>query len=97
MTGLKQARAEQALRDAGFEPRVVETTDTTEPRGHRGRAEPAGRPGGRGGLDGHDRRLGLREEPSETPSETPTESPSPTETTSPVLPTDTTDTGRGGG
>ena len=41
--------------------------------GHRGRAEPAGRPGGRRGLDGHHRGLGLRGGAQRVPSESPTE------------------------
>jgi eukaryotic-like serine/threonine-protein kinase len=31
--GLKQAQAEQVIRDAGFDPRVVESTDTKQPKG----------------------------------------------------------------
>jgi serine/threonine-protein kinase len=33
VTGMQRAEAEQVLRDAGFRPNVVETTDTTEPAG----------------------------------------------------------------
>jgi eukaryotic-like serine/threonine-protein kinase len=31
--GLKQGQAEQVIRDAGFDPRVVESTDTKQPKG----------------------------------------------------------------
>ncbi len=97
VTGLKQARAEQTLREAGFEPRVVETTDTTEPRGTVVEQSPQG---GQEAAEGSTVTIVVSdfvEEPSESPSETPTETESPTETTSPILPTDTTNSGRGGG
>ncbi|WP_208543085.1 Stk1 family PASTA domain-containing Ser/Thr kinase [Nocardioides euryhalodurans] len=87
--GLQQARAEQVLRDAGFEPRVVETTDTTEPRGTVVDQSPSG---GEDASEGSTVTIVVSafEEPSESPSETesPTETTSPSETISPTLPSD---------
>ena len=93
VTGQKQGRAEQTLRDAGFEPRVVETTDTTAPRGTVVEQSPQG---GQDAPEGSTVTIVVSafeepsEEPSEDPSESPTETESPTGTTSPALPTDTT-------
>ena len=95
VTGQKQARAEQTLRDAGFEPRVVETTDTTEPRGTVIEQSPQG---GQEASAGSTVTIVVSafEEPTEEPSETesPTGTESPTETGSPELPTDTDAAGR---
>ena len=60
LVGKQQAEAENAVRNAGFEPRVIHSADTTEAGRHRDRPEPAGRRDAVRGLDGHDRRLQLR-------------------------------------
>ena len=94
VTGMQRPQAEQILRDAGFEVDVVETTDTTEPRGTVLRQSPRG---GSNAPEGATVTIVVsdfeREPPSESPSESPTESPtespseSPTGTVSPSLPT----------
>ena len=94
MVGTKQPQAEQVLGDAGFQVDVVETTDTTEPRGTVVRQSP---PGGQDAAEGSTVTIVVSafEKPTEEPSDTesPTESPSPTDTASPDFPTDTdTDT-----
>lgn len=86
VVGLQQEEAEQLLREAGFEPRVVETTDTEAPEGEVIDQSPEG---GEQADEGSTVTIVVSaaedeptEEPSptETPSETPgfpTESPSP--------------------
>ena len=90
VVGTKQPQAEQVLGDAGFQVDVVETTDTTEPRGTVVRQSP---PGGQDAAEGSTVTIVVSafEKPTEEPSDTesPTESPSPTDTASPDFPTDT--------
>jgi serine/threonine-protein kinase len=85
VVGLQQEEAEQQLRDAGFEPRVVETTDTDAPEGEVVQQSPEG---GEEASEGSPVTIVVSavaeptEEPSptESPSETPgfpTESPTP--------------------
>jgi eukaryotic-like serine/threonine-protein kinase len=69
--GLKQGQAEQVLRDAGFDPRVVESTDTKQPKGTVIDQSPGA---------GEDAREGSPVTIVVSAFEKPTESPSPTET-----------------
>ena len=79
--GLQRKDAEKLIEDAGFEPRVVESTATTEPKGTVIDQSPAE---GQTASEGSTVTIVVSayeeptEEPSptETPSETPTESPS---------------------
>ena len=71
---------------------VVETTDTTEPRGHRGRAEPEG---GEEAAEGSTVTIVVSAF-EEEPSEIPTDTESPTETTSPTCRPTPPTTGRPG-
>jgi serine/threonine-protein kinase len=87
VVGLQQEEAEQLLRDAGFEPRVVETTDTDAPEGEVVQQSPEG---GEDASEGSPVTIVVsaaqEEEPTEEPSptETPTETPGfPTESPSP--------------
>ena len=78
-----RTRAEQTLRDAGFEVDVVETTDTTEPRGTVIRQSPQG---GQEAAEGSTVTIVVSafEEPSRRPQpRRPSETP-PTETESPT-------------
>ncbi|MFC6286995.1 Stk1 family PASTA domain-containing Ser/Thr kinase [Nocardioides sp. GCM10027113] len=84
VVGLQRQEAEQTLRDAGFEPRVVETTDTDEPKGTVVDQSPQG---GEEAGEGSTVTIVVsavedEEEPSEEPS--PTEDP----TDGPTVPTD---------
>jgi serine/threonine-protein kinase len=91
VVGLRRQEAEAAVRAAGFEPRVLESDDTTEPRGTVIDQSPA-----EGETAAEDSTVTIVvssfEEPSESPSPTPTptESPTPTPspTPSPTLPTE---------
>jgi serine/threonine-protein kinase len=80
---LQQDEAEKAIRDAGFEPKVLESSDTTEPAGTVIDQSPSG---GETASEGSTVTIvvsNFQEEPSESPSptETPTETPTlPTET-----------------
>ena len=86
VVGLKQAEAERVLRDAGFEPQVVETTDTKQPKGTVINQSPDA---------GEDARAGSTvtivvsafEKPTKSPSPSeppPTPTPTPTETLPPT-------------
>jgi eukaryotic-like serine/threonine-protein kinase len=88
VVGLQRPEAEQIIRDAGFEPQVVESTATKEPKGTVINQSPDA---------GEDARAGSTvtivvsafEKPPPSPSPTPTESPSettpaPTETVPPT-------------
>ncbi|WP_432477883.1 Stk1 family PASTA domain-containing Ser/Thr kinase [Nocardioides sp. GXQ0305] len=90
VVGLKQKQAENTLREAGFQVDVVETTDTTAPKGEVVRQSPQG---GQDAAEGSTVTIVVSafEEPSEDPSETdtPTDPESPTDTDSSSLPTDT--------
>ena len=82
VVGLQQQEAEERLRAAGFEPDVVESTETKEPKGTVIRQSPQG---GQEASDGSTVTIVVSayeepsEEPSPTPSEPPSESPGPTE------------------
>ena len=83
VVGLQRKDAERIIKDAGFEPRVVESTATTEPKGTVIDQSPEE---GQTASEGSTVTIVVSayeeptEEPSptETPSETPTESPSAT-------------------
>ena len=82
VVGMQQEDAERTLREAGFDPRVVETTDTTEPKGTVVEQSPEG---GDEADEGSTVTIVVSafEEPTEepTPTESPTETPPfPTET-----------------
>ncbi|HET7194715.1 MAG TPA: PASTA domain-containing protein, partial [Nocardioides sp.] len=85
VVGLKQAEAERVLRDAGFEPQVVETTDTRQPKGTVINQSPDA---------GEDAREGSTvtivvsafEKPTKSPSPTPTPPPEPTPTPTETVP-----------
>jgi serine/threonine-protein kinase len=88
VVGEQQADAERILRDAGFVPNVVETTNTTEPKGTVIDQSPDG---GSPQPEGTEITIVVSsyEEPTETPSPTtPTESPTGTPPTVPGLPSD---------
>ncbi|MBB6627907.1 Stk1 family PASTA domain-containing Ser/Thr kinase [Nocardioides sp. KIGAM211] len=79
VVGMQQAQAEQALRDAGFIPDVIETPDTTEPKGTViKQSPPAGQTDQQGTVVTI--QVSSYEKPSESPS--PSESTSPTATPS---------------
>ncbi len=92
VVGLKQGRAEQILGDAGFQVDVVETTDTTAPKGQVVRQSPEG---GQDATEGSTVTIVVSafEEPTEEPSETTTAPESPSDTASTGLPSDTTTPG----
>ncbi len=81
VVGLQQDEAETRLREAGFEPRVVESTQTTEPKGTVIDQSPEG---------GEEEDEGSTVTIVVSAYEEPTEEPSPTEspTESPTLPTE---------
>jgi serine/threonine-protein kinase len=93
VTGRQQAVAEQILRDAGFEPRVVETTETTARRGTVVDQIPSA---GESAPEGSTVTIVVsafeKEEPSESPSETPSDTESSEPTDSPPVPTDSVTT-----
>ena len=74
VVGLKQAEAERVLRDAGFEPQVVETTDTKQPKGTVINQSPDA---------GEDAREGSTVTIVVSAFEKPTKSPSPTQSPPP--------------
>jgi serine/threonine-protein kinase len=76
VVGMKQADAEKAIRDAGFQPDVVESSSTTEPKGTVIQQSP--KPG-QTAAQGSTVTILVSsfEAPSESPSPT-TSSPSPT-------------------
>nr|WP_239021891.1 Stk1 family PASTA domain-containing Ser/Thr kinase [Nocardioides jishulii] len=83
VVGMTQEAAEKALRDAGFEPDVLTTSDTTEPKGTVIRQSPrAGKEGSSG--DTVTIVVSTYEEPAPeetpSPSDTPTTTPTPTPT-----------------
>ncbi len=82
VTGRQQEAAERILREAGFEVDVVETTDTTEPKGTVIRQSPQG-----GSTAPSGSVVTIVVSAFEEPTETPTDTESPTET--PSTPTDT--------
>ncbi|HYH33724.1 MAG TPA: Stk1 family PASTA domain-containing Ser/Thr kinase [Nocardioides sp.] len=90
VTGLQQGEAEDVLQEAGFTVDVVETTDTTEPRGTVVRQSPQGGSNASEGATVTIVVSAFEEEPSGSPSETPIETESPSETVSPSLPTEST-------
>jgi serine/threonine protein kinase len=77
VVNMTQAEAEQALRDAGFNPDAIEDANTTEPAGTVIRQSPAG---GQTAPQGTTVTIVVSSfvQPTETPTESPTESPSPT-------------------
>jgi serine/threonine-protein kinase len=83
VVGMTQEEAEQTLREAGYVPDVVESANTTEPKGTVIQQSP---PAGQNAPEGSTVTIvvsNFQEEPSESPSptETPTETPTlPTET-----------------
>ena len=87
VVGMKQGQAEQALRDAGFEPDVVQSDETTEPKGTVIQQSP---PAGQSAQEGATVTIVVSsfEEPTQSPSpsDTATSSPSPTETTTTAIP-----------
>ncbi|WP_249424062.1 Stk1 family PASTA domain-containing Ser/Thr kinase [Nocardioides coralli] len=88
VVGLRQQKAERRLERAGFQVDVVESTDTSEPRGTVIRQSPRG---GQTAPEGSTVTIVVSafEEPTESPSPTETDSPteSPTDPTSPATPT----------
>jgi len=82
VVGMKQREAEETLREAGFEPDVVTSDETTEPKGTVIKQSP---PAGQTGQEGSIVTIVVSsfQEPSEPPSptDTSTTSPSPTPTT----------------
>jgi len=75
--GLTRAEAEAAVREAGFEPKVLEQDNTTEPRGTVIDQSPsAGDPAAEGATVTIV--VSSFVEPTETPTPTPSESPTPT-------------------
>jgi beta-lactam-binding protein with PASTA domain/predicted Ser/Thr protein kinase len=91
VVGLQQREAEAAVREAGFEPKVLESTNTEEPKGTVIDQSPSA-----GESAAEDSTVTIVvssfEEPTETPtpspSESPTpESPTPSPTITPSLPT----------
>jgi serine/threonine-protein kinase len=88
VVGLKQPQAEQIIREAGFEPDVVEDPNSRQPRGTVIRQSPAG---GQDAPEGSTVTIVVSafERPSPSPSPTPTEpppepTPTPTETVPPT-------------
>jgi serine/threonine-protein kinase len=88
VVGLQRREAEAAVREAGFEPKVLESTDTKEPKGTVIDQSPSA---GKSAAEDSTVTIVVSsfEAPSETPTPSPTESPtpSPTTTTTPSLPT----------
>lgn len=84
VVGLQQDEAEQKIRDAGFEPSVVPSADTTEPKGTVIQQSPAA---GETPTEGSTITIVVSsyEEPTETPS--PTDTPTGSPTGVPTLPT----------
>ncbi|MCW2845756.1 MAG: pknB1 [Nocardioides sp.] len=86
VVGMQQADAERALRDAGFVPDVVESANTTEPKGTVIQQSPTA---GQTDQEGSTVTIVVStyEEPSESPSpsETPSESPTLLPTESPSV------------
>jgi eukaryotic-like serine/threonine-protein kinase len=76
VVGLQRREAEQVIRDAGFEPFVTESTDTTEPRGTVIDQRPES-----GSQAPEGSTVTIVVSAFEEPSESPSPSPSPTETT----------------
>jgi beta-lactam-binding protein with PASTA domain/tRNA A-37 threonylcarbamoyl transferase component Bud32 len=76
---MTQADAEQAVRDAGFVPDVIEDANTTEPAGTVIRQSP---PGGQTAAEGSTVTIVVSS--FTPPSETPTDGTSPTDTSSPL-------------
>ena len=88
VVGKKQAEAEQAIRDAGFEPDVVQTSSTTEPQGTVIQQSPkAGQTADQGSTVTI--LVSTYQPPSESPSPTgsPSGSPSTSPSPTPTLPT----------
>jgi serine/threonine-protein kinase len=83
VVGMQQEEAEAALREAGFEPDVVETTSTTEPKGTVIRQSPEG---GEEAPEGSTVTIVVSayEEPTQTPD--PTDDPSDDPSDDPTLP-----------
>jgi eukaryotic-like serine/threonine-protein kinase len=85
VVGLSRQDAEEAVRAAGFQPRVLESDNTTEPKGTVIDQSPAD---GETAAEGSTVTIVVSsfEEPTETPTPSPTESPSrsPTPTPSPT-------------
>jgi beta-lactam-binding protein with PASTA domain len=93
VVGLQRQEAEAAVREAGFEPKVLESTNTEEPKGTVIDQSPSA-----GESAAEDSTVTIVvssfEEPTETPTPSPTESPTtgtptPSPTTTPSLPTQT--------
>jgi beta-lactam-binding protein with PASTA domain len=83
VVGKQQAEAENAIRNAGFEPRVIQQADTTEPAGTVIDQSPRA---GETPSEGSTVTIVVSSfvEPSETP--TPSETPSVDPTETPVIP-----------
>ena len=80
VVGMQQAEAEKAIRDAGFQPDVVESSNTTEPKGTVIQQSPkAGQTADQGST------VTILVSSYEPPTTSPSPTPSPT--TSPTLPT----------
>jgi serine/threonine-protein kinase len=88
VVGLQQREAEEAVRAAGFEPKVLENAATTEPKGTVIDQSPsAGDPAAEGATVTIV--VSSFEEPSESPSPSPTQSPeTESPSPSPTLPTE---------
>ena len=83
VVGMTQPQAKNAIRNAGFEPRVVERSDTTEPAGTVIRQSPeAGETPSEGSTITIE--VSTFVEPTETPSPSETPSGDPTETLPPI-------------
>jgi serine/threonine-protein kinase len=83
VVGLQRREAEQIIRDAGFEPSVVESTATKRPRGTVIRQSPEG---GTEATEGSTVTIvvsAFEEEEEEEPSESPSPTETPPETTPP--------------
>ncbi len=87
VVGLRQGQAEKTLRDAGFEVELIETAETTEPKGTVVRQIPATGTADQGAtitifVSIYEEPV----EPTESPTETPTETPIPDPTVPPTTP-----------
>jgi eukaryotic-like serine/threonine-protein kinase len=78
--GLRRGEAERVIRDAGFEPRVVESTNTRQPRGTVIEQSPEG---GQEAQEGSTVTIVVSAFEEEEPSESPSPTEPPPETTPP--------------
>jgi len=84
VVGLQQADAERLIREAGFVPTIVTTNDTNVPAGTVISQTPSG-----GRTADQDSEVVLVVSSYQPPSSPPPSSSSPTDTSSPILPTET--------